>query len=293
MSITIDCFGMTDRGRVRRLNEDQFLIADLAKSMRVIQSSLPEGDHTRRFGVHHGKLLAVADGMGGVSGGEVASGLAIETVTNYVLNTMPWFFRVQDGREQDLEDELKSALEECQRKVSAAAAESNYRRMGTTLTMAYVLWPRIYVVHAGDSRCYLFRNGRGHRITRDHTVAQQMVERGIMSPEEAESSRWSHALWNCIGGGSNEINPDVYKATLHPGDTVLLCTDGLSKYLSESDIAARLQEHDRAEDVVRSLVDAANAAGGDDNVTVIVAQLLPVVGTNETAVELSALQPAG
>src|SRR5262245_1352107 len=224
MGITVECFGMTDRGQVRRLNEDQFLIADLAKSLEVAQSSLPEGEHRRRFGVQHGKLLVVADGMGGVAGGEVASGLAIQTVTNYVLNTMPWFFRVQDGREPELEDELKTALEECQRRVGAAAEQSNLRRMGTTLTMAYILWPRLYVVHAGDSRCYLFRGGRGHQITRDHTVEQQMVERGILSPEEAETSRWSHALWNCIGGGSQEINPDVYKATLQPVDTLLLCT---------------------------------------------------------------------
>ena len=95
MGITVDCFGMTDRGKVRERNEDHFLIADLAKSMKVVQTSLSEEEHRRRFGVQHGKLFVVADGMGGVAGGELASGLAIETVTNYVLNTMPWFLLFQ------------------------------------------------------------------------------------------------------------------------------------------------------------------------------------------------------
>jgi protein phosphatase len=285
VGITVDCFGMTDRGQVRRLNEDQFLIADLAKSLKVLQSSLSEEEHRRRFGDQHGKLLVVADGMGGVAGGEVASGLALETVTNYVLNTMPWFLMVQDGREHELEDELKAALEECQRRVGAAAEQSNLRRMGTTLTMAYLLWPRLYVVHAGDSRCYLFRGGHGHQVTRDHTVAQQMVERGILSPEEADRSKWSHALWNCIGGGSHEINPDVYKATLQPGDTLLLCSDGLSKYLSVEQIAEHLRQHGSPEPAVRSLIDAANAAGGADNITVIVARLVQSPGLHETMVD--------
>src|SRR5262249_15542750 len=183
-------------------------------------------------------------------------------------------------------------LEECQRRVGAAAEQSNLRRMGTTLTMAYILWPRLYVVHAGDSRCYLFRGGRGHQITRDHTVAQQMVERGILSPGEADTSRWSHALWNCIGGGSQEINPDVYKATLQPVDTLLLCTDGLSKYLSTADIAEHLRKHASPEEATRSLIDAANAAGGADNITVIVARLVPAPGVNETMVELPAAEAA-
>jgi protein phosphatase len=292
MRVKLECFGLTDRGKVRRLNEDQFLIADLVKSMKVIQSSLPTDDHDERFGIHHGKLLVVADGMGGVAGGEVASGLAVETVLDYVLNAMPWFFRVKDNGQEELESELRTALEECQRRVAATAAETRMRRMGTTLTMAYLLWPRVTVVHAGDSRCYLFRNGRGHRITRDHTVAQQMVDRGIMSAEEAGVSRWNHALWNCIGGGSDEIEPDVYQAALEPGDTLLLCTDGLSKYMDEADILRHLSDHTSAEDAARALVAAANEAGGDDNVTVIVAQMVPVSGGMTNGVDATAYLPA-
>jgi protein phosphatase len=287
VAITVDCFGLTDRGRVRNRNEDHFLVADLCKSMTVLQTSLPEEDRTRRYGVRHGKLLLVADGMGGVAGGEVASGVAVQAVTRYVLNTMPWFFRLQEGREAELEGELRTALAACQKSVVAAADGSfGQRGMGTTLTAAYLLWPRLYVVHAGDSRCYLVRGGRAHQITRDHTVAQQMVERGLMSQQEAEESRWSHVLWNCIGaGGTAILEPEVYKATVQDGDTILLCSDGLTKYVPASRIVEVLEDEGTTEDATRQLVDAANAAGGDDNITVVVARLRVVAGTDETAVE--------
>jgi serine/threonine protein phosphatase PrpC len=143
MSITLDCHGLTDPGRERPNNEDQFLIADLAKTMTVLGSSLPHNDHARLFGHRHGTLLLVADGMGGHAGGEKAIGVAVRTLADYVLNMMPWFFRSQDGEEVSLEDDLKTALEECQRRVVAADNNGGKRKMGTTLTMAYVLWPRL------------------------------------------------------------------------------------------------------------------------------------------------------
>lgn len=273
MAIKLDCFGLSDRGRVRRHNEDQYLVADLAKAMQVIQTSLPDGSLRRLSGAHHGKLLLVADGMGGRSGGEVASGIAVEAVARYTLHTMPWFFQLQEGREADLENELKAALERCQQKVETAAAATGHSEMGTTLTMAYLYWPRMYVVHAGDSRCYLFRGGKGHQITHDHTVAQRMVDQGLMSAEQAAESRWSHALVKCVGGGTSDLNPDVYKANLQAGDTILLCTDGLSKYVDGTRILELIGQTGPAEAAARRLVDAANAAGGDDNITVVVARV--------------------
>lgn len=272
MSVRIECFGLTDRGRVRPRNEDQFLIADLDKAMRITQTSLSDEERRHLSGVYHGMLLMVADGMGGMAGGQVASGLAVETVARYALETMPWFFQVQDGRELDLEAELKASLERCQRTVEAASSASGRGRMGTTLTMAYLLWPRLYVVHAGDSRCYLARGGKVEQITHDHTVAQRLVDQGVLSPEEAEESRWSHALWKCIGGKPGELHPDVYKARLKAGDTVLLCSDGLSKYVTAEAIAAELASGLPAEQTARQLVQAANAAGGADNITVVIAR---------------------
>jgi PPM family protein phosphatase len=268
----MDCFGLTDAGKVRPVNEDQFLMADSNKSMLIHQTSLSHDDHTRLFGGSQGKLLLVADGMGGHAEGKRASTIAVQTVANYILNTMPWFFRLEEGDDGDLKDELRESLEEGQKSIEAAAqAEAGRRKMGTTLTMAYLLWPRLYVVHAGDSRCYLLRNGRLQQITKDHTIAQQMVERGALTPEEAEQSRWSHVLWNCIGGGTHDLNPDVYRATLQVGDTLLLCTDGLNKCVKDDEIRDALGKKGSAEQTCNRLVNMANDLGGPDNVTVLVA----------------------
>ncbi len=294
MGSKMDCHGLTDLGRVRPVNEDQFLIADLNRSMLIHQTSLSHEDHTRLFGGSQGQLLLVADGMGGHAGGQRASALAVETLARYVLNTMPWFFRLQEG-DANIDDELRAALEKCQKRIEeAAAADPKRAQMGTTLTMAYLLWPTLYVVHAGDSRCYLLRGERLEQVTTDHTLAQQMVERGALRPEEAEGSRWSHILYNCIGGGSHELNPDVYKATLHAGDSLLLCTDGLSKVISEAAIRDLLGRKLSAEETCRRLVALANAEGGPDNITVVVAHFLDAQHAAAQAQEqAAAAEPAG
>ena len=146
MPITADLFGLTDPGKVRDTNEDQFLIAELSKSVLIRQTSLPQEDHTRLFGGPPGKVLLVADGVGGTRGGRRASRVVVETVLRYVLDTMHWFFRLQQGEESDLVDELRAGLAECQKAVAgAAAAHPEHQLMGTTLTVAYLLWPRAYV----------------------------------------------------------------------------------------------------------------------------------------------------
>jgi protein phosphatase len=272
----MDCHGLTDPGRKRPGNEDQFLIADLNKSMLIHQTTLSHDDHTRLFGGSQGKLLLVADGMGGHAAGEQASRIAVEALARYVINTRNWFFRLCEDEEEDLKEDLRAGLEECQRRVEAAAsARPDLRGMGTTLTMAYLLWPRLYVVHAGDSRCYLLRDGRPEQVTCDHTVAQQLVDRGVLPADQVQGSRWSHVLWNCIGGGTHDLNPDVYKLTLRVGDTLLLCTDGLTAVLKDEDLVEILQQRTSAEETCRRLVDAANTRGGPDNITVIVAHFRP------------------
>jgi protein phosphatase len=266
----MESFGASHIGRVRPKNEDQYLIADLNKMLVARQTSLA---HDRELGGMHGQLLLVADGMGGHAAGELASKIAIDTVTDYVLHTMDWFFRL--GRhEEDLLDELQAALQRCHCEIQADAAENpEHHGMGTTLTMAYVIWPRLYVVHVGDSRCYLLRGGKLEQVTTDHTMAQRFVEDGRLSAEEAETSRWSHVLWNSLGSGRGSTpRPEVYKAKLDDGDTVMLCTDGLSKHVPLEQIREVLSSADGVENACQRLVDMANAAGGSDNVTVIVAR---------------------
>jgi protein phosphatase len=271
----MDCYGLSDVGKVRDVNEDQFLIAELSKSLLIYQTSLSHEDHSRLFGGSQGKLLLVADGMGGHAAGKHASGIAVDSVARYVLNTMSWFLQLREGQEDDLLGELEAALRECQAQVEVAASASPERRgMGTTLTMAYLLWPRLYVVHAGDSRCYLLRGSRLRQITTDHTMAQRLVDHGVLEPGEAEESRWSHVLWNCIGGGSHDLSVEVRKAALRLGDTLLLCTDGLTKSVGDERIGEVLRQGQGAEPTCRRLVELANEMGGADNVTVVVARFL-------------------
>lgn len=293
MRVILDCFGFTDRGKVRKNNEDQFLVADLTKRIRLQQTSLPALDAAEWARGSCGYLLVVADGMGGIAGGELASGLAVETISWYVARTMPWFYRYQDGREEELEAELRVAVEECQKTVAGVAAESQFHRMGTTLTLAYVLWPRVYVVHAGDSRCYLHRAGHFDRVTKDHTVAQKAVERGILSPSEAKKSPLAHTLWNCIGGGSDGVKPDIYKATLQVGDELLLCSDGVTRHLGDSSVQYVLEKAATPEAAVRAMVEAANAAGGEDNITAIVARAVQLNAADQPTFEGTALLQKG
>jgi protein phosphatase len=213
--------------------------------------------------------------MGGNAAGKQASALAVQTLEYYVLNTMPWFFHLQEDQETDLQDELKSAMEACQHSLeTAAAARPEQRGMGTTLTMAYLLWPRLYVVHVGDSRCYLCRLPRLMQITTDQTMAQRLVEQRVLTPEESPQSRWSHVLWSCLGGHSRQVSAEVYKVTLALGDTLLLCTDGLTGQLRDEELLRLLQQGGSAEETCRRLVAAATDAGGSDNITVVVARFL-------------------
>ncbi len=275
MAGKLDCFGLTDPGRRRTINEDQFLIADLNKSMRVHQTSLGLDHQTRLFGNSQGTLLAVADGMGGHQAGERASQLVVDSFVTYALNTLSWYFRLDAGSDEDFRDELKAALQHCQEMLQRDVENSPQRRgMGTTLTMAYIIWPRMYVVHVGDSRCYLHRGGKLKQVTRDHTVAQLYKESADCgdgrTPEEDGAARWSNTLWNAISADDSALEPEVYAANLQLGDTVLLCTDGLTKHVNPPQLTDLLSSSDAAESVCRRLIDAANQDGGSDNITAVI-----------------------
>jgi serine/threonine protein phosphatase PrpC len=267
------CCGLTDIGRKRDANEDHFLIATLSKSMQVHQTSLDRQAGAELFSSVHGQLLLVADGIGGHVAGERASELAISTMSQYVLNILPWFYRLYGEDEQGLYDELRRAIQKCEAVIDAESqAVPEHDGMGTTLTMAYVLWPRMYVVHVGDSRCYMLRGGRLSQITVDHTVAQELVDRGALEREQARGSMWHHVLSSALGRGAGKLRSSVYKAELQPNDTVLLCTDGLTEGLADADIKAILLARDSEQQTCERLINAANAAGGTDNITVIVAR---------------------
>jgi serine/threonine protein phosphatase PrpC len=269
----LDCDGLSERGQVRTVNDDQFVIAELRKSMVVHRSSGALGEPSLRFGDSLGYLLLVAD-TGGDTADPRVSALAVQTIADYTLNIVPWFYRLGGPQEDDFLQELVSALERCHERIQAVGdARPGSPEVGAVLTMAYVTWPWVYVIHVGNCRCYLQRDTALEQITTDHTLAQQLVDSGVLPAHEGATSRLSTVLWNALGGGLDDPRPEVYKARLQAGDTLLLCTDGLPKHVPDPDIQALLQAREPARETCRQLVEAANRAGGTDHITVIVARL--------------------
>jgi len=275
MSIAIDVEGLSDIGKVREKNEDQFVIAELEKSMVIRRTTLEPDSQSQLLNAMTGHLFVVADGMGGHADGEVASELATVTVTRYVLGMLPWFHGVAGRREEDVTADLIRALKTCESVVQIAADEQTQaRRMGTTLTIAYLNFPDVFVVNVGDSRCYVFRGSELNQITVDQTAAQQLHEQGVLEAEEVANSVASSILLQSIGGADHGVQPDAYVVKVEPADTVLLCTDGLSDYVPHETIAEILGTDDPAEAKCSNLVTAGNDAGGFDNITAIVARVL-------------------
>jgi protein phosphatase len=273
---TIEAAGATDIGCVRSQNEDAYLIATLQRSM-VVHDSSAEYRRGWLTGDTAGTLLVVADGMGGMGGGSTASRIAVQTITSYLLNVMPWVAERMDvsaGRASltsvpSVRDQLSSAVVVSDSTVRSAGASIGEPRMGTTLTMALLLWPTLYVAHVGDSRCYLFRSGTLTRLTTDHTLAQQCLDQGM--PPLGDDSGLHHWLWNSLGGRET-AKPQTTKLRLEPADVLLLCSDGLTMHLSEDEIAKTVAGSERAADLCSNLVARAKAAGGSDNVTVVIAR---------------------
>ena len=286
--IQVTAYGATDVGQKRSVNQDQFLIAELNKSMLISSTSLSMEGRPRLFGRVQGQVLLVADGMGGHAAGEKASSLAIDHLITRLLNSVHWFFQSESEDENQFVDSMKRLFQDAHSRILAESAEHlDQRGMGTTLTMAYIMWPRMYVIHAGDSRCYLIRNHEAEPQTTDHTLARQMVEAGGMKPEDESTSRWSNVLWNVLGGtAETELSAEVRRVDLLPGDMVLLCSDGLYRYFDDKQLATHVRESDSLQDICQSLIDAANEAGGEDNITVVVARPQPGGDAGDSEVQV-------
>jgi protein phosphatase len=155
--------------------------------------------------------------------------------------------------------------------------------MGTTLTLAYVVWPKLFVVHAGDSRCYLQRDARLIRLTTDQTIAQQLVDAGFLAAGEAEHHKYSHVLTSAVGGRSNSLEPMARKLYMKSGDALLLCSDGLTRDVPEPQIAEIMAASGSAVAATKELVSAAIKAGGRDNITVVVSRFIVPDDRNEAS----------
>ena len=263
----IDLFGMTHNGIVRTENEDQFLIASLHKSLNVHSSSLGAEQLGDLRGSAQGYLCMVADGVGGRPDGEVASGTAVRSVAHYVAHCLHCY-DVSEGERGEAQflQELQKAMLDGDKHVREEAAGT-----ATTLTMVMAIWPRAYLIHVGDSRCYRLRNNVLELLSTDQTMAAALVEAKALTPLQAEKSQWRDVLMSALGG--SETTPITVPTNIEWNDVMLLCTDGLTKHVSDSELQAALQLRHSAEQTVRDLVQLALDRGGSDNVTAIVGRL--------------------
>lgn len=265
----LDFFGITHPGKVRQDNQDHFLYATLHKTMRVGGTSLPNPELLELPSQRLASFGLVADGVGGRTGGETASRAALEAIAGYVTHAMHTFYTADPDNQQVFLDSLQAAAHESHEAVVARARESGDQRgMATTLTAMIAMWPRLYVLHVGDSRCYRFRAGVAEQLTRDQTMAQDLVDSGVLPADRAPKSPFANVLSSSLGG--NTTVPLVIQSDLQAGDIILLCSDGLTKHVSAERIAERLNGLTSSEQAARDLVDDALAGGGSDNVTVVV-----------------------
>jgi protein phosphatase len=265
----LDLFGLTHRGRVRAENEDQFLLCTVHPQVVIHGTSLPQPDELSLRGQRLATILLVADGVGGSAAGSTASRLATEAVTRYVASTLRSYHTAGSKSEGELMEALRGAAIEAHDFVRAeAVTQLGGRHMATTLCLGIVVWPWLYVVQVGDSRCYFYQDGSLQQVTRDQTVAQELVDRGAFTPEVARTSPLSHVLSSAIG--ASEAVPELSRVDVRKrGCVVLLCTDGLTKHVSDAEIAEHLGAMESAEQVCRALVQLALDRGGSDNITLV------------------------
>jgi len=269
--VRVDVSGLSHPGKVRSHNEDHFIVMRLGRYLETVLTTLPAGEVPARAD-EAGYALVVADGMGGHADGELASRMAISGLVKLVLAMPDWIFHLDASVARDARRRskrrfrtLNSLLIEHGRRAQSS------RGMGTTLTAARIMGEDLHVVHVGDSRAYMLREGRLHRLTRDHTFVQLLIDSGQMSPEEGARSSQRHMLVNALGGFNPDVEVDVDQVKLATGDRLLLCSDGLTDMVDDDAIREVLADCRDAAAACRRLIDLALANGGRDNITVIVA----------------------
>lgn len=258
---------LSHKGHVRPNNEDHYMVVERRRTRSVLLTNLPEGFLSSADDT--GYVLAVADGMGGQAFGELASRLALRSGWEQAPSAIKWTWIINDREIDELKERVELVFQRMDKTLlERARAEPQYAGMGTTLTGAYTVGPEAFIAHVGDSRAYLYHEGRLTQLTHDHTWAQQCLDAGLPVP----SRSWYHKLTNCHGGGPDkELHVEFHHLRLADGDQLLLCTDGLTDLVSNEEIAPILGASTYPQETVQTLVDRALERGGTDNVTVVLA----------------------
>ena len=267
----IDVYGLTHVGRVRKTNQDHFLLGSLRRRLDIVATSLPTPELPQQ-NERAAFLAMIADGVGGRENGEEASRLALEEATQYLAQCTYCYYHA-DAESDVFAETLQEAATRCHARVAEhAAANSDRRGMATTLTLFIGVWPWSYLLQVGDSRYYVYRHGTLKQVTRDQTMAQELADQGVMTRSAAFASRWANVLSSSIGG--EQTAPVVTRMSSDWDNVHLLSSDGLTKHVPDEQIAERLRTMQSARQVCETLLQDALDGGGTDNISIIVGRTI-------------------
>lgn len=272
----IDVFGLTHQGLVRPSNQDHFLIGSLRQRFDVRQTSLPDVGEIPVAEERIAFLMMIADGVGGGRKGETASQLAVEEVTQYITQGVRCYYSADTG-DSDFTQALEAGAIACHRAVrERGAADVETAGMATTLTLLIGVWPWCYLVQVGDSRYYQYRQGQLTQISRDQTMAQDLLDSGTFAKAVSANSPFSNVLTSSLGGP--QTTPVVKRLPNSWSTTHMLCSDGLTKHVSDERIAERFGAMKSAQQVCEELLQDALDGGGTDNITITVGRAIAADG---------------
>ena len=271
-NLDVDVFALSHQGHVRKLNEDHYLVVHCGRYLETVFSNVSDNRPGYRFD-ETAFGFVVADGVGGRASGEVASREALINLLELALQTPDWQFRWGDEEKQTVAWRMQDRF----RRLNSALLEQGYDNadldgMCTTLTVALSHGKDLVIGHVGDSRAYLLRGGKLQRLTRDHTLAGQLLEEGEDIKNDNLMKSLGKVLVQAVGGSYVDFRPDIIHFTMEDQDQLLLCTDGLTEMVDDVLIGSVLEDSDSAQSGCRKLVELALAGGGRDNVTVVVAR---------------------
>ena len=272
----LDVFGLTHPGKVRANNEDQFLLARIHKRIDVLSTSLPDQHQHSMVDERLASLLMVADGVGGLSSGEEASATALEVAMQYVNHSMNCYYSGNSSDAPFIEDLQAAAMHAHDAVVAKGELDGHKGRMATTLTLWMGVWPYGYLLQVGDSRYYLWRQGTLTQVSRDQTIAQDLVDQGVMTRTAAKRSQFANVLSSALG--ADEATPVVTRVQSEWHAVHLLCSDGLTKHVSDERLAERLAAMTSAKALCEQLLQDALDGGGTDNITIVVGRAIPKDG---------------
>lgn len=269
----IDVFALSHPGKVRKTNQDRYLLATINKRVNIVGSNLDEQERLPIGDERLAYLAMVADGVGGGTGGAEASTTTLETVMQYVNDSLVVFYSARTDEAEFTELLQAAAMRAHEAVKKRRQAQGILGTMATTLTLYFSIWPIYYLLQLGDSRYYLWREGKLRQVTRDQTMAQDLVDEGVLTRAAAAKTPMANVLSSAIGGDST--TPVVTRLQGSWRNVHLICSDGLTRHVTDERIAEILGSMTSAKQAAEQLLQEALDGGGSDNITIILGRSVP------------------